>query len=92
MNITVEDILARRSIGRMQSVGPMQVIPILGEDDHTFAPPEVEAGTSNYGQVFVRNRQGRDTIIPPGSTVDRQPCRSGPRHRRWCACARKERA
>lgn len=68
MNITVEDILASRSIGRMQSVGPMQVIPILGEDDDTFAPPEVEAGTSNYGQVFVRNRQGRDTIIPPGST------------------------
>jgi hypothetical protein len=67
MQLTVKDILDKRGIGRMQSVGPMQVIPILGQDDHSFAPPDVEAGTSNYGQVFVRNRQGRDTIIPPGS-------------------------
>lgn len=67
MQLTVKDILEHRSIGRMQSVGPMQVIPILGQDDHSFGPPTVEAGTSGYGQVHVRNRQDRDTIIPPGS-------------------------
>lgn len=67
MNLSIEEILAGRSVGRMQSVGPMQVIPILGEDDESFAPPDVDAGTSNYGQVHVRNRYDRDTIVPPGA-------------------------
>lgn len=63
----IADILAPRSVGRMQSVGVMQVIPILGEDDDHFAPPTLEASTSNYGEVHVRNHQARDTILPPGS-------------------------
>jgi len=63
----IADILATRSVGRMQSVGVMQIIPILGEDDEHFAPPQLDASTSNYGEVHVRNRQDRDTILPPGS-------------------------
>ncbi len=63
----IADILATRSVGRMQSVGVMQVIPILGEDDDQFAPPTLEASTSNYGEVHVRNPGARDTILPPGS-------------------------
>ncbi len=67
MKLSIEEILANRSVGRMQSVGQMQVIPILGEDDDLFAAPEVEAGTTGYGKVQVRNRQDRATILPPGS-------------------------
>lgn len=67
MPIRVEEILKNRSVGRMQSVGHMQVIPILGEDDDSWAPPDVEAGTSSYGNVNVRNNQDRRTVVPPGS-------------------------
>lgn len=66
-NFTIEDILRGTSTGRMQSVGQMQVIPIIGEDDDTFAPPEVEVNTSNYGTVNLLNDNDRPTIVPPGA-------------------------
>ncbi|WP_428261702.1 ARPP-1 family domain-containing protein [Haliangium sp.] len=74
MKLSIEEILADRHVGRMQSVGPMQVIPILGEDDDGFAPPDLDAGTTGYGRVEVRNRHDRGTIVPPGSAwiVDRR--------------------
>jgi hypothetical protein len=67
VKIAIEDILRARSVGRLQSVGPMQVIPILGEDDDAFAPPTVEAGTIAYGTVQVRNLADKPTIVPPGT-------------------------
>lgn len=65
--MTVEEILAGTSTGRRQAVGQMEVIPILGDDDDTWAPPEVEVGTSDYGTVNLRNAQDRPTIVPPGA-------------------------
>ena len=66
-NFTIEDILSGTTTGRMQSVGQMQVIPIFGEDDDTFAPPEVEVNTTDYGTVNLRNDSDRPTIVPPGA-------------------------
>lgn len=66
-NFTIDDILNGTTTGRMQSVGNMQVIPIFGEEDDTFAPPEVEVNTSDYGTVNLRNDSDRPTIVPPGA-------------------------
>ena len=68
MPVTIADILAGRSVGDLQSVGQMQVIPILGEDDDTWSAPDIEASTLNYGRVNVRNTSNRRTIVPPGSS------------------------
>jgi hypothetical protein len=51
----------------MQSVSQMQVIPILGESDDSFGPPEIAIGTTTYGRVEVDNRDARPTIVPPGA-------------------------
>ncbi len=67
MTLTVEMILKGTGIGPMQSVGQMQVIPILGDDDATYAPPELEAGTSGYGSVALRNTHDKPTIVPYGA-------------------------
>lgn len=67
MRLTVEEILRGTRTGPRQSVGVMEVIPLLGEDDDTFAPPEVEVGTSHYGTVDLRNDGDRPTIVPPGA-------------------------
>ena len=67
MTLTVEMILKGTGIGPMQSVGQMQVIPILGDDDATYAPPELEVGTSGYGSVALRNASDKPTIVPYGA-------------------------
>jgi hypothetical protein len=66
-SLTVDEILRGVGPGPTQSVGQMSVIPLLGEDSDTFAPPEVEVGTTTYGSVHLRNDQGRPTLIPPGA-------------------------
>lgn len=69
--MTVEEILAGVSPGRMQSVGSMAVIPLLSEEseqDTTFAPlDDLHVGTSNYGSVDLENQADRPTIVPPGA-------------------------
>jgi hypothetical protein len=53
----------------------MSVIPLLsdGHEDDTFAPPDIEAGTRDYGSVRVRNRADRPTIVPTGAAwISRQ--------------------
>jgi len=64
--LSIEEILRGTSTGRIQSVGCMGVVPIIqGEDrPEDFAPPNVEAGTRNYGRVHVRNPADRPTIVP----------------------------
>ncbi len=64
MSLTVHEILRGTGVGHVQSAGLMQVIPILGEDDDTFAPPELTVGTSGYGTVLLRNDSDRPTIVP----------------------------
>lgn len=67
MTLTVEQILAGTRLGRMQTVGHMQVIPILAEDDDSFAPPDdILTSSPNYGHVNVNNESNRPTILPHG--------------------------
>lgn len=68
--LTLAQILAGCSAGRLQSVGQMGVIPIVDDgdgQDETFAPPGFEAGTRGYGTVSVRNTADRATILPTGA-------------------------
>jgi len=69
--LTVEQILNGTALGSTQSVGHMEVIPILdgGEaSDDTFAPPNFSAGTHGYGQVSLRNLSADlPTIAPTGA-------------------------
>lgn len=60
-------ILKGTGIGPMQSVGQMQVIPLTGDDDATYAPPELEVGTHGYGSVLLRNTHDKPTIVPYGA-------------------------
>jgi hypothetical protein len=69
--LTVEAILAGTALGSTQSVGHMEVIPILdegGASDEGFAPPCFSAGTRTYSQVQARNLDpDRPTIAPMGA-------------------------
>ena len=69
--LTVEQILAGTSFGPTQSVGQMEVIPILdagSASDESWAPPRFSAGTQTYGAVQARNLDTtRPTIAPLGS-------------------------
>jgi len=71
MRLTIEDILAGCGLGGAQSVGQMDVVPLFDEggvQDDTFAPPDMEVGTSDYGTVGIRNtHQDRPTIVPTGA-------------------------
>ncbi len=67
MTLTVEQILSGTTVGRMQSAGQMDVVPLLdggSAQDESFAPPRFEAGTQGYGRVRVRNLEGARTILP----------------------------
>src|SRR5262245_14829383 len=65
--MNIETILQNTSFGPVQSAGPMQLVPILGDDDASFAPPVVEVGTCRYGSVMLKNDGDRPTIVPPGA-------------------------
>lgn len=68
--LTVEEILNGTGLGRVQSVGHMSVIPLTdagNAQDDTFAPPDFNASTSNYGVVDVENRNNQPTIVPTGT-------------------------
>ena len=66
-NLTIDDILRGTELGQVQSVGHMQVVPLLGRSDDRYAPPELEVETTAYGTVVLRNRDARPTIVPPGA-------------------------
>ena len=69
--ISVEDILRGTTMGRVQSVGQMGVIPILDEDgsasDETISPADVNVSTSGYGVVDIENPSGGVTFVPSGA-------------------------
>lgn len=71
MMLTVETILKGTGLGPMQSVGQMQVIPLVdtasGQVDERFSPPTLEAGTHGYGAVSLRNESDKPTIVPFGA-------------------------
>lgn len=69
-SVTLEEILYGVGCGRSQSVGNMEVIPLVDEgdiQDENLGPPEVEVGTSDYGTVNLRNDMEQPTIVPPGA-------------------------
>lgn len=68
--VTLDDILFGVGHGRAQSVGNMEVIPLVDEDgiqDENLGPPEVEVHTVDYGDVRLRNPSDEPTIVPPGA-------------------------
>lgn len=67
MPATIEEILSGTYRGVTQSVGDMDVVPLLGEDDNRFAPPNFQVSNRAYGTVNVRNTDDRPSILPPGS-------------------------
>jgi len=67
MSLTVDEILRGTGPALPQSAGQMQLIPLVGEDDESFAPPVLEVGTAGYGSVVLRNDTDRPIIVPPGA-------------------------
>jgi hypothetical protein len=63
---TITEVLRGCQPGRMQSVGLMQVIPLVSEmEDSRFAPPsELEIGTTNYGTMEFVNTNDKPAIVP----------------------------
>lgn len=65
--VSVQELLSGTYYGRRQSVGNMEVVPIIGENDENYSPPDVRVSTNNYGSVQARNLSDRPTIVPLGS-------------------------
>jgi hypothetical protein len=64
--ITISEILKGTTAGRMQSVGYMQVIPLISqiEDDRFVSPMEAEVSTRGYGSMVFKNPINKVLIIP----------------------------
>jgi len=64
--ITIQEILKGTVVGRMQSVGYMQVIPLLSDvDDKRFvSPDEIKVSTSGYGSLVFENTTDQLFIVP----------------------------
>ena len=69
--VSLADILYGVGHGRVQSVGNMEVIPLVDEgdiQDTDLAPPDdVAMGTSDYGIVNLHNESSQPTIVPVGA-------------------------
>ena len=64
--ITISEILKGTTAGRMQSVGYMQVIPLISqiEDDRFVSPMEAEVSTKGYGSMVFNNPINKVLIVP----------------------------
>ena len=67
--IKIRDILRGCEPARIQSVGHMQVIPLLSDlTDNRFSPPNsAKVSTSNYGTLIIQNKTPKVMIIPAQS-------------------------
>jgi hypothetical protein len=67
-SIELREVLRGCEAGRLQSVGYMQVIPLVSEltDDHFVSPVQCEAAvyTTNYGTLGFRNTSDSVMIVP----------------------------
>lgn len=65
---TIRDVLQGCEVGRIQTVGTMQIIPLVLEEDlqdDRFATPDiVRVGTSNYGSMDFSNPSGKPLLLP----------------------------
>lgn len=68
-NVTISTILKGVTPGRLQSVGYMQVIPLISDivDDSISPPNTVSSATRDYGHLVVTNRSEKTTILPFGA-------------------------
>jgi hypothetical protein len=64
--MTVSRVLRGTQPGQLQSVGLMQVVPLLSdiEDDRFVSPDEAEVGTSSYGTLAFKNLSARTLLVP----------------------------
>jgi hypothetical protein len=67
MEITIKDILKGTKPGRMQTVGYMQIIPLVSDlvDDNFAMPNTAEIGTAGYGSMVVKNTDSEFPMILP---------------------------
>ncbi|MBN9122286.1 MAG: hypothetical protein J0I06_24630 [Planctomycetes bacterium] len=67
--VTVGELVRDCAPGRVQSVGTMQVVPLVSDfGDDRFAPPtEARVGTSGYGNLVVANPADRALLVPAGA-------------------------
>ena len=74
--LQVNDILFGLDVGGAQSVGNMEMIPLVANSEHDevstdddFCPPNVvNMGTRTYGTVEIRNTGNSLVIVPPGAS------------------------
>lgn len=68
MKITISEVLKGCVPGKMQSVGYMQVIPLISSPDLIdlrFAPfTDLISGTEGYGNMYLENKSKDYTIFP----------------------------
>ena len=66
--LTIRDILQGCEVGRIQTVGTMQIIPLLLEealqDDRFETPDTVHVGTSHYGKMDFTNPSSKPLLLP----------------------------
>lgn len=70
MSTSMRDVLHGTKPGRIQSVGLMQVIPLIlnMEEDNRFSAPDLTVSTSDYGTIHLKNSEAKPTIAPVGAT------------------------
>jgi hypothetical protein len=64
--LTIREVLRGCEVGRMQSVGIMQVIPLLSdlEDERFVSPAQALVSTEGYGALVFRNPTPLLLIVP----------------------------
>ena len=64
--ITIAEILKGAEAGRMQSVGYLQVIPLLSDiqEERIVSPEELRVSTSGYGSMVFENGSGKVSVVP----------------------------
>lgn len=64
--LTIREVLRGCEVGRMQSVGIMQVIPLLSEleDERFVSPAQALVSTEEYGALVFRNPTPLLLIVP----------------------------
>ena len=67
MTLTVEMILRGTGSARCSRSGRCRSFRSSATMTLTYAPPELEVGTSGYGSVALRNAQDKPTIVPYGA-------------------------
>jgi len=63
--ITIAEVLKGTVAGRMQSVGYMQIIPLISDlVDDAIVAPNFHSGTKDYGTLIVENKEAGQAILP----------------------------